>query len=39
MHTIADLHTHTLVSQHAYSTLYENIQAAFSSFLLYARTS
>lgn len=28
MHTIADLHTHTLVSQHAYSTLYENIQAA-----------
>lgn len=28
MRTVADLHTHTSVSQHAYSTLYENIQAA-----------
>lgn len=28
MHTIADLHTHTMVSQHAYSTVTENLRAA-----------
>ena len=28
MHTIADLHTHTMVSQHAYSTVTENLHAA-----------
>lgn len=28
MNTVADLHTHTMVSQHAYSTLSENIREA-----------
>lgn len=28
MHIVADLHTHTMVSQHAYSTVTENLQAA-----------
>ena len=35
LHILADLHTHTLFSRHAYSTLQENITAAVSNGMQY----
>ena len=34
MKALIDLHTHTLVSGHAYSTIKENVEAAISSVLV-----
>ncbi|NLY53618.1 MAG: phosphatase [Firmicutes bacterium] len=39
MKVIADMHTHSIVSGHAYSTLQENLQAAAERGLLYMATT
>lgn len=39
MQIIADMHTHTIASGHAYSTLQENLQAAFDQGLQYLATT
>ncbi|MDR0886557.1 MAG: PHP domain-containing protein [Clostridiales Family XIII bacterium] len=39
MNIIADLHTHTIASEHAYSTINENAQAAYDAGLTYLATT